>query len=136
MKATKVMALGLAVGMTVLTVSGCQLSFGNNYVFKIDKESCSVAEAKVFLVNYQNQYRQIYGVDMWRDGAEKNSELETYIKDMTISQLAEVYTMDLIGKDKEMELTEDELAHVRQAAETYYDSLSETEREYFGISEK
>lgn len=136
MKATKVMALGLAAAVTVLTAGGCQLSFGNNYVFKIDKESCSAAEAKVFLVNYQNQYRQIYGVDMWRDGAEKNSELETYIKDLTISRLAEVYTMDLIGQDREMELSEEELAHVSQAAETYYDSLNETEKEYFGISFK
>ncbi len=136
MRFAKVTALALAAVMTISMTSACQMSFGNTYVFKIDKESCSVAEAKVFLVNYQNQYRQIYGVDMLREGAEKNSELETYIKDMTITQLAEVYTMDLIGKDKEMELSEEELSHVSQAAEAYYESLNETEKQYFGISDK
>lgn len=111
------------------------VSISGNYAFKIDGETCSLAEAKVFLLNYQNQCREIYGMDLSSDNVQTNSELETYIKDLTISQLAEIYMLNLLAKDRGTSLTEEEEANAAAAAEAYYASLNEAETEYLGISE-
>lgn len=108
----------------------------SSIVFKVGKEKCSVSEAKVLLLNYQNQYRDVYGVDLWAATGEDNTELVTYIKDLTVSQLAEIYLMSHIGTDQDMELTEEEMAHVEAAAAAYYSSLNQEEKDYTGATEK
>ena len=138
MRKIKVLALCFAAVLGLSVCGGCDKPVAGvgDVVFKIDKETCSLAEAKILLVNYQNQYRDVYGVDLWKATGEDNQELEAYIKDLTISQLAEIYMLAHIGQDQELELSEEELAHVETAASTYYNSLNDSERDYFGASEK
>lgn len=139
MRKRRVLAACLAGVLALSVLAGCDkpASVGSNAaVFKIGKESCSMPEAKLLLMNYQNQYRDVYGVDLWKVSGEEHQELETYIKDLTVSQLAEIYMMSYIGKDQELELSEAELEHIEAAAGAYFASLSDAEREYSGASEK
>lgn len=136
MRRVKIIALCMTVILSLSALAGCKGASPNEAVFKIGKETCSMTEAKILLVNYQNQYRDVYGVDLWKATGDENQELESYIKDLTISQLAEIYMMSYIGKDQELELSEEELADIETAAAAYYNSLNDTEKEYFGASEK
>ncbi len=105
-------------------------------VFKVGSESCSKNDAKVILMNYQKEYSNLYGIDMWEHDYGQEQSLEDYIKDLTLAQMAQVYTLDIIASEKEVTLSEEEQKKVAEAAKTYLDGLDNTEREYVGVSEK
>lgn len=118
----------------VVFMSGCQHS--GSAVFKIGTDSCSVAEAKVLLVNYQNTYGRVYGMDLLSDNGGEAENLESYIKDAAISKLAQIYTLAYIATDHQLTLSDDEQAKAEQAASAYYASLNEKEKKYMDVSEK
>ena len=103
-----------------------------NEVFKIEEEVCTLPQARVILTNYQNMYATMYDIDLWELDAGDN-DLETYVKDLTISRLAQIMAMDFLAKDKEISLTKEEKDKVRKAAETYYDSLNDAEKDYMKV---
>lgn len=105
-------------------------------VFKVGSESCSQEDAKVILMNYQKEYSNLYGIDMWEHDYGQEQSLEEYIKDLTLAQMAQVYTLDVIASEKEVTLSEDEQKKVSEAAKTYRDGLDDAAREYIGLSEK
>lgn len=124
-------------------LSGCQIgnkniivsnSLTDKQVFKIDKSACGLKEVKVYLTNYQNIYGTAYTIDLWQHDFGDDS-LEDYVKDITLEELTRVYCMDLLAESQEMTLSEEELAQVSEAAKEYYDSLSEEEISYMGVSE-
>ena len=127
-------------GIFLIMAAGCSDSSSSsasvgNYVFKIENEKCSLKEAKVFLLNYQNLIRDDYGIKITADSGEIADDLEKYVKDLTISELAEIYTLDLIAEDNGLSLSEEEQSHAAEAAEIYYSSLNEAEISYLGISQ-
>lgn len=105
-------------------------------VFKVGQESCSQKDAKVILMNYQKEYSNLYGIDMWQHDYGQEQSLEEYIKDLTLAQMAQVYTLDVIASEKGVDLSEDEQKKVAEAAKTYLDGLDESERDYVAVSEK
>lgn len=133
-----------AVLLMSAAVSGCKIGntevivssgVGRNEVFKIKDEVCTVSEARVFLTNYQNIYATMYGVDLWKHKF-KNNELEKYIKELTVSQMAQIMAMDFLAQEKEIALSEEEKEQVEEAAKVYYDSLNDAEKEYMQVSER
>lgn len=122
---------GCKIGNTEVVVSS---GFSGNEVFKINGEVCTLSEARVFLTNYQNIYATMYGVDLWKHKF-KDNELETYVKDITVSQLAQIIAMDILAEDKEISLNEEERGKVKEAAKAYYHSLNDVERKYMHVSE-
>ena len=105
-------------------------------VFKVGSESCSQEDAKAILMNYQKEYSNLYGIDMWEHDYGQEQSLEEYIKNLTLAQMAQVYTLDVIASEKEVTLSEDEQKKVSEAAKTYRDGLDDAEREYIGLNEK
>lgn len=134
-----VTAAALAFAMSV---TGCGLGntevvwtsqLNNSTVFRIQNEDCSLSDAKVILVNYRNLYENIYGSEVWqKDHSGKN--MEEYVKDVTLNQLAKMKTMVLLAQSKGVALTEEEEAAVEQAAQAYYESLSKEEIRYLNVS--
>lgn len=127
-----------------MTVSGCRLGntevvvssgIGKNEIFKMQDEVCTLSEARVFLANYRNIYATMYGVDLWKHKF-KNNELENYIKELTVSQLAQIMAMDFLAQEKEISLSEEEMSQVKEAAESYYDSLNTAEKQYMRVDER
>lgn len=139
-KAALVLALSViaSVGM-----SGCKIGktevimtsgFSKDEVFRIENKKCSLPAVRVFLTNYQNLYGTVYGVDLWKHDFGDNS-LEQYIKDLTISQLAQIMSMDILAEEQQISLTEEELSSVKKAAKSYYDSLNKKEIQYMDVDE-
>ena len=124
-------------------LAGCQIgnkdivvssTVGNRQVFKIGGSACGLKEARVYLTNYQNIYGTAYGVDLWKHDFGVDS-LVDYVKAVTMEELTRVYCMDLLAESREMSLSEEEKEAVSSAAREYYDSLSEEEHTYLGVSE-
>ena len=142
-KIWKKTALALVLFLALSMVSGCRLGnkeivlgsdLAGNEVFRIDKTGCSLAEAMVFLTNYQNIYGTVYGVNLWEQDLGESS-LEQYVKDLTISQLAKIISMDLLAEQQEISLTDEEQDRLKETARKYYDSLSKEEIAYMGVKE-
>lgn len=136
----------IAAGMAViiLLLTGC--SFGKtdivfttglaqDEVFKIESSTVSVAQAKVYLCNYQNLYGNTYDINLWEQDF-KTASLENYVKDVTLQEMTRVICMDMLAQQEEITLTSDEVDLVRAAAKQYYLSLSKDEVAYMGITEK
>lgn len=103
-------------------------------VLKVDGESYSLSEAKVYLVNYQNLYGNVAGVDLWQQESQEGM-LEEYIKNLTIAQLNKILSMDSLAKSRGIALEEEEVAGVQKAAKAYYESLNDTELAYLEVKE-
>lgn len=117
-------------GRQVVITSG----LGSQDVFRIGSESCKLAEAKVYLANYQNIYGKSYGIDLWEQGF-KTGKLKKYIKEVTLSEMAKIICMDLLARERGITLSEEERQKMKEAAEKYYKSLNKEEREFTGASE-
>ena len=131
----------LCIGL--LSAAGCQLgetevvftdALSENDVFSINGKTCSLAKAKVFLTNYQNLYGTVYGVNLWEHDFGDNS-LEQYVKDLTISQLAQIMRMDFLAEQQEISLSKEEAALAEKAAKEYFKSLSKEEIQYMDVDE-
>lgn len=103
-------------------------------VLKVDGTSYSLSEAKVYLVNYQNLYGNVAGVDLWQQESQEGM-LEEYIKNLTIAQLNKILSMDSLAKSRGIALEEEEIASVQKAAKAYYESLNDTELAYLEVKE-
>ena len=96
--------------------------FGKNEVFRIGDESCSKAEIMIYLTTIQNQYANVYGTEIWNTSL-NGVTLEDNVKETVLARIAQIKTMYLLAKEKEVTLDEAEEAKVVQAAQEYYSSL-------------
>ncbi len=128
-------------GLLMVALCGCRIvgaevvvnaDHMGNEVFKIKDEVCTLPQARVVLTNYQNIYDTMYGIDLW-DHAFDNKELEKYVKDLTVSRLAQIMAMDYLAQENEVFLTGEEQAKIKEAAREYYDSLNEAEKDYMQV---
>ncbi len=138
----KLKLVGLSA-LFLLTLGGCKVAGSevvvnadhiDNKVFKIKEEVCTLPEARVVLTNYQNIYDTMYGIDLWEHGF-KDNQLENYVKDMTVSRLAQIMAMDYLAQENEVALSEEEQAKVKEAAEAYFASLNDAEKEYMQVKQ-
>lgn len=106
---------------------------GKDEVFRIGGSVCTEAEMMVYLTNTQNQYEDVYGPEVWnvsRDGI----TLEENVKDTVLAKMAQIKTMYLLAQDRGVVLEDGEDRRVEQAAEAYFDSLTEREKELMGVT--
>ena len=129
-------------GMSLL-LTGCRIGNKNivvsnilndRQVFKIEGTVCSLKEARVYQTNYQNIYGTAYGVDLWKHDFGDDS-LVKYIKAVSMEELTQVVSMDLLAQSREVALSEDELSAISEAAAEYYASLSKEENTYLEVTE-
>ncbi|MCR5666873.1 MAG: peptidyl-prolyl cis-trans isomerase [Eubacterium sp.] len=141
MKKKRILALLLA--LTTVCLAGCSGSVekdaangsgAGKSVFKIDHESCSVSEARIYLLNYQNIYGKMYEMDVTTQ-EDKTESFETYVKDMTLSQLAQTVAMAELASEQELSLDEETTNKISKAAKEYYESLTEEELNYTNATE-
>ncbi len=129
--------------LAAVLLSGCSIGgkevvftsgVSSRDVFKIGGDSYHLAEAKVYLANYQNIYGKSYGIDLWEQGFQKK-KLEKYVKEVALSEMTKIVCMDLLAQDQEITLTEEEQKKVSDAAAVYYESLNDAEKSYMEVSE-
>lgn len=134
----------ILLAVAVFTLGGCKNStkeerknaetkvvlttgFRDNEIFRIEKSSCTKPEAMVYLMNTKNQYEEIFGREIWNTSYE-GVTLEGNVKEAVLAKLAKIKAMNLLAKEHEIVLSEEEAGKVKQAAEEYYASLREEER--------
>lgn len=129
--------LWLLLGMGMLTAcrSGRLVfttGFSRDEVFRVGSQVCTRPEIMVYLTNAQNLYESVYGSGVWgvsRDGA----SLEENLKENTLAKTAQIKAMYLLAQDKGVELNSGESKLVKRAAEEYFNSLGDGERELLGV---
>ena len=105
---------------------------GKDEVFRIGSSVCTVPEMMVYLTNTQNQYESVYGPEVWnvsRDGI----TLEENVKETVLAKIAQIKTMYLLAQDRGVSLDDSENKRAGQAAEEYFGSLTEQEKELMGV---
>lgn len=106
--------------------------FDRDEVFRIGRSSCTLPEFMVYLVNTQNQYENVYGEEIWNVES-GGMTLEDNVKDTVLAKLAQIKTMYLMARERDVALDEEEQRQVEAAAETYFNSLTEHERQVIGV---
>lgn len=105
---------------------------GKDEVFRIGEGICTLPELMVYLTNTQNQYESVYGPEVWNvslDGV----TLEENVKETVLAKTAQIKTMYLLARDREVDLDETEDRQVERAAEEYFGSLNDTEKKLMGV---
>ncbi len=109
--------------------------FARDEVFRIGSASCTTAEVMVYLTTTQNQYESVYGLEVWNVALD-GMTLEENVKETVLAKLAQIKTMYLLAQSKEVTLDAQEQEKVRQAAEKYFQSLNDREKELMGVDLK
>jgi len=105
--------------------------FNKDEIFIVGSESCSIQELKIYLTNIQNTYENVYGEEIW-NVTSNGVTFEDSIKNTALAELAQVKTMYLMALDRGLTLDPETQILVRNAADSYYASLSEAEIECMG----
>lgn len=137
-------AAGLIAALALTGVTACgrdgngtrvifTTGFGKDEVFRIDNESCKKEELMVYLTTTQNQYESVYGTEIWNTSLD-GVTLEQNVKETVLAKIAQIKTMYLLAKEKDVVLDEDETGKVTKAAKEYFYSLNETETDAMGVS--
>lgn len=105
--------------------------FGKDEVFRIGDSSCTTAEVMVYLTTTQNQYESVYGPEVWNVALD-GMTLEENVKETVLAKIAQIKTMYLLARDKEVTLDAQEQERVNQAAEKYFQTLNDREKELTG----
>jgi foldase protein PrsA len=143
MKKYRIAGLILTFCMAAQLLSGCTIAgkeirfeaddlSDRSTVIKINKEKCDISIAKLYLCNYRSLYGSEYGLKLWESD---DGDLLSYAKDVTIQELSYIICMDLLAAEQEMSLDDEEKELCDAAASEYYDSLTDEEISFMGISE-
>ncbi len=144
MKNQKIKIIPIIICLVIGTI-GCSLGdsqgflnqggLTNNQVFKIDTSICSLGEAKLYMYTLKNQYEKVYGNSIWQENC-NGKTLEDYVKDTVISQLSKIKSMALFAKSNGIELSEDEKTTLAKASNEFYSGLTESEKDFFKLTEE
>lgn len=110
--------------------------FEEGELFKIDKAVCTKSEYLVYLVNMQNMYEEAYGDEIWQMTTADGEPLEEGLKETVLARISRVKVMNLLASSKKVTLSKTDENLAKTAAKQYFQSLTQTEREYFGLTEK
>lgn len=141
----RLFAIGLIAAMSIGSLCGCgrggddntklifTTGFAKDEVFRIEDQTCKLDELMVYLTTTQNQYESVYGAQIW-DTALDGVTLEENVKETVLAKIAQIKTMHLLALEKGVTLDEKELAKVTEAANDYYNSLNDKEKELMDVS--
>ncbi len=137
----RIILINLILIICVSFLTGCEVfgkkivfttGFSENELFVVNSKSCMKNEYMVYLTTAQNEYENAYDEQVWT--IEKNGvTLKESIKDTVLAQIAQTKTMCLFAGEEGILLDSQEENLVKKAAEEYFDSLNETEKELMGV---
>lgn len=131
----------------VLLVSGCGNPFselkkievvndlGKDELFRINSESCSITEAKLFLVSQKNIYEGSYGSEIWYSKLGGNI-FSNYVKSDLKTFLTRFKVLKLMAQEYGIELSTEDVKYARMAAQELYSGMTDDEKNYTGCTEE
>lgn len=144
-----IVKLSAALAAIVVMTTGCKIKlnehgntkvvlttgFDKDEVFRIDKISCRLPEVMVYLTNTKSQYEQALGSQIWQTSYEGET-LEENVKETVLARIARIKAMNLLAEKYDISLSDEENDNAAKAAQQYYESLSDKERELLAVDEK
>lgn len=104
-------------------------------IFRIGDEICKSSEMLVFLTTTQYEYESVYGAKIWNTSLD-GVTLEDNVKETVLEKVAQMKSMALLAKKKNVELDETEKSFASAAAKDYMGHISVAQRESLGITEE
>ena len=129
--------------LEVFLLSGCDkdktkivftTGFEEDVVFKIEDISCTKSEIMIYLVNTENIYDEVFGEKIWKvpyDG----KDVESRYKETILARISQIKAMNLYAKEIGVNLNDEEKKNISMAANEYFSSLSNEEKQLFNVSE-
>lgn len=134
----------IVISLFWLLITGCSKAdaklvvlttgFDEGELFKIEDSGCSLAEAKVYLVNIKNKYENVYGPEIWNVVADGKSLVDS-VKDNALADISQIKAMNMQAFNKGISLDDEELLLAQKAGKEYFDSLTAKEVEYLGLTQ-
>ena len=135
----KLLAFLLIIG-SVFMLSACgktkivmTTGLTKNEVFRVGSERAEEEEWLLYLVNIANGYEQVYGEELINLKADDADSMLDECKALAMAQLSRIKAMKLLAEKQKLTLTDEEKAVAQTAAEIYFGTLSEEERDFIGI---
>lgn len=142
MKLKKIYALILIFSIVLCLFCGCDrkvyitTGLKDNEIFKLSSNPCNVGEIMLILMAEKNRYESDFGVDIWQYKSDDlNQGLDEEIKDKVKQQLIKVKTIELFAKKHKVVLSDEEKALLKEAAKTYYSTLTKEEKDILKVKE-
>src|SRR5574344_749451 len=134
--ACTMISLVFATIISACSIGGKKLYFSTGLsdteVFKIDGSAFSLSEAMLYLTTEKNLYEKSFGDDVWSKDI-GGVTLQDYVKDNVKKQLADIKIMNLLAKEKNIDLTEEEKKASKTDAKNYYNALTDAEKKYMDV---
>lgn len=141
----------LLIGIVIIIIAGILFSgcgknkdgvgrvftktLGKTDIFRVGDELCTMPEIMVFLTTTQSEYEKVYGEQIWNTSLD-GVTLETYVKDKVLEKAAQIKSMYLLAKSKDIQLDEQEVSFAKAAAKDYCGQIGAAQKEEFGITEE
>ena len=109
--------------------------FDEDVVFKIEDISCTKPEIMIYLVNTENIYDEVFGEKIWKVPYE-NGDVESRYKETILARISQIKAMNLYAKEIGVSLNEEEEKNIDLAANKYFSSLSNEEKQLFNADEE
>ncbi len=143
-KLKQIVCIGISILLSLCCLCSCgndsagkvvfTTAFGKDELFRIGEISCTMPEYMLYLTNMQNEYEDVFGTQIWELTYE-DTTLQENVKDIALAQIAQVKSMYLLAKEKEVTLQSGEEEKLALAAQEYYNSLSQAEIDAIGVSQ-
>lgn len=101
-------------------------------LFKIGDEICSVSEADILIAAQKKLIEEIYGSEIWSVKTEEGT-FDTTMKKTMLDYLARLKTMKLMAEENGIVISAEDDRKLKQAADTYFQALTESEKEEMEI---
>ncbi len=107
--------------------------FKEGEVFRIEDTSCYLPEIMVYLVNSENRYDEIFGEEIFAVPIGDSTVGDAY-KETILARIAQIKVMNLLAKDYDLTLSDDENALVVAAADAYFKTLNADEVQTMNVN--
>lgn len=144
MKRKKCFLKLVCVMLCVTILTGCKASsmkivftmgMNSKEIFQIGSATCTTQETYILLATLQKQYEKVFGEDMWTKDF-GGLTIEEYLKGTVISQMEQMYCINLMGESRNIVLTEQEKALAQKAAEEFFEELPDDLKKQFKVDQK
>ncbi len=143
----KLLFMLISIIISMLGLSACQsetknetrvvltTGFKENEIFRIEKTSCTIPEIMLYLTNTKNQYETTYGEKIWEVSYDGET-LEANIKETVLARIARIKALNLLAAEREVYLSEEEKNKAAKAADIYFESLTDKEKEILEVNKE
>ncbi len=119
-----------------ISLGGFQISgLSSDELLCVGEETCPLSEAMIFVTSQKSLYQESFGADIWNVALE-GGDFETYALARLKDYMGRLFAASQMAEERHLDLTEEELTKITEAAEDYFSSLSEEDRKVTGITKE